>query len=225
MMAPRHAGPPGNQSEWNLSQSSPGVLVLFAHPALQKSRVNRRLMREPQALEGVTFHDLYEAYPRLDIDVEREQELLVAHHTVVLQHPFYWYSTPSILKEWQDLVLEHGWAYGSEGRALRGKTLVNAVSTGGGEEAYCAEGFNRFSMMQLLAPLAQTAFLCGMRFLPPFAVHGTHAMPPEEIEAHARDYRRFLEALREGRVDLEAASALRRVNADLDRVLLAADGG
>lgn len=29
-----------------------------------------------------------------------------------MQHPFYWYSTPALLKEWQDLVLEHGWAYG-----------------------------------------------------------------------------------------------------------------
>ena len=198
---------------------SSGVLVLFAHPALHKSRCNRRLMREPQQLEGVTFHDLYEAYPGFDIDVPREQELLTAHHTIVWQHPFYWYSTPAILKEWQDLVLEHGWAYGSEGNALRGKLLVNAVTTGGKEKAYCAEGRNRFSMLQLFAPIAQTAYLCGMRYLPPFVVHGTHAMEAEDVEPHARDYRRFLEALRDRRIDPAKAKGRSRINLNLDEVL------
>lgn len=188
---------------------------------MHKSRINERLCREPQQLPGVTFHDLYEAYPRFDIDVRQEQGLLLAHHFIVMQHPFYWYSTPAILKEWQDLVLEHGWAYGSEGDALRGKVLVNAVTTGGREEAYCAEGYNRFSMAQLLAPLAQTAYLCGMTYLPPFAVHGTHSMQDEELEAHAASYRRFLEALRDDRIDLEAARRLGRVNQDLDRVIRA----
>ena len=89
------------------------ILVLFAHPALEKSRVNRRLMRGIDHMDGVTFHDLYEAYPRLDIDVAHEQTLLTEHDVVVFQHPMYWYSTPAILKEWQDLVLQHGWAYGS----------------------------------------------------------------------------------------------------------------
>jgi putative NADPH-quinone reductase len=37
------------------------VLILFAHPALEKSRVHRRLVRAAQSVPGVTFHDLYEA--------------------------------------------------------------------------------------------------------------------------------------------------------------------
>jgi len=84
------------------------VLILFAHPALEKSRVNRRLVAAVQGLEGVTFHDLYEAYPDFYIDVKHEQRLLEAHDIIAFQHPLYWYSTPSLLKEWQDLVLEHG---------------------------------------------------------------------------------------------------------------------
>ncbi len=97
------------------------VLILFAHPALEKSRVNRRLAEAVQSLPGVTFNDLYQHYPDLDIDVEREQQLLVAHDVVVMQHPFYWYSSPAIIKEWQDLVLEFGFAYGPGGTALEGK--------------------------------------------------------------------------------------------------------
>ena len=71
-------------------QSPSRILVLFAHPALEKSRVNRRLVQAVRDLDGVTLHDLYEAYPDLDIDVAREQELLTLHDVIVFQHPFYW---------------------------------------------------------------------------------------------------------------------------------------
>jgi glutathione-regulated potassium-efflux system ancillary protein KefG len=52
---------------------------LFAHPAFQKSRVHRLLREGVRDLPGVSFHDLYEAYPDLDIDVEEEQRLLLEH--------------------------------------------------------------------------------------------------------------------------------------------------
>jgi glutathione-regulated potassium-efflux system ancillary protein KefG len=58
-----------------------------------------------------------------------------------------------------------------------------------------------------------------MEFLPPFVVHGTHRMTPEEIEAHGQDYARLLEALRDRRVDLEAARTLPRLNSDLDQIV------
>ncbi len=138
---------------------------------------------------------------------------------VVFQHPFYWYSTPAILKEWQDLVLEHGWAYGHDGHALEGKTLLNVVSTGAPEESYSQDGANRFTMRQLLAPIEQTARLCGMDFLPPFVVHGTHALTRDGIDREAADYRRLLEALRDGRVTADLTAGLNRINADLDAVL------
>ena len=195
------------------------ILVLFAHPAHEKSRVNRVLVRGLGDLPGVTVHDLYEAYPELDIDVPREQALLEAHDVIVLQHPFFWYSTPAILKEWQDLVLVHGWAYGSAGTALRGKRMLNAITTGGREVAYAREGHNRFTMRELLVPIEQTARLCGMTYLAPFVVHGTHGMTAAEAERHASDWRRTLEALRDDRVDIERAAGVARLNADFDALL------
>jgi glutathione-regulated potassium-efflux system ancillary protein KefG len=195
------------------------VLILFAHPALEKSRVNRVLIRDVREFRGVTFHDLYEVYPDFDIDVRREQLLLLDHAIIVFQHPLFWYSTPAILKEWQDLVLEHGWAYGREGTALRGKMFLNAITTGGRETAYQREGYNRFTIQELLAPLEQTARLCGMDVLPPFVVHGTHGMTEEEIHRHANDWRRTIEALRDERLDVEAARSHTRLNANLDAVL------
>jgi glutathione-regulated potassium-efflux system ancillary protein KefG len=179
------------------------VLIQFAHPALEKSRVNRRLITRAEGTPGVTLNDLYEQYPDFDVDVAREQDLLLEHDVIVLHHPLYWYSVPALLKQWFDLVLEHGWAYGSGGTALEGKWLVCAITAGGGEAAYRAEGLNRNTLRQMLAPLEQTAWLCWMKFLPPYVVHGTHRLESAAIEQHAAGYVRFLEALQNESLDLE----------------------
>lgn len=202
-----------------MSGAPASILILFAHPAHQKSRVNRVLLEGIRDITDVTVHDLYEAYPDFGINVPREQALLLDHDIVVFHHPFFWYSTPAILKEWQDLVLQHGWAYGREGKALRGKKMMSVITTGGRESAYQPDGHNRFTIRQFLAPLEQTARLCGMEFLPPFVVHGTHRMTPDEMKAHAKDLRHFLEGLRDGKADLEAAREFPRINWDLEAVL------
>jgi len=182
------------------------ILILFAHPVLERSRVNRRLVAVARDVAGVTIHDLYEAYPTLDIDAKREQRLLLDHDVIIFQHPFYWYSAPAILKEWQDLVLEHGWAYGHGGTQLRGKITLNAISTGGPESAYHREGYNRYTIRELLAPWDQTAHLCGMRFLAPFTVHAALKVVGDEDTGECRRaYHALLEALRDERIDLDRA--------------------
>jgi glutathione-regulated potassium-efflux system ancillary protein KefG len=196
------------------------ILILFAHPVLERSRVNRRLLAAVRDLAGVTVHDLYEAYPTLFIDAKREQRLLVEHDVIVFQHPFYWYSCPAILKEWQDLVLEHGWAYGHGGTQLRGKITFNAITTGGPEHAYRRGGYNRFTVRELLAPWDQTAHLCGMRFLSPFAVHAALRVVGDDDVAQARGaYRQLIEALRDERLDLERAAAVENLAVSLPSLL------
>ena len=189
------------------------ILILFAHPVLERSRVNRRLLEAVQDLPGVTVHDLYERYPTLNIDVEYEQALLLEHDVYVFQHPFYWYSAPAIVKEWQDLVLEHGWAYGSEGRELVGKLTFNAITTGGPASAYRAEGYNRFTIRELLSPYDQTANLCGMRYLAPFVVHAALRLSTDsEVAPHGAAYRKVLEQLRDGALDLAQAERAASLN-------------
>jgi glutathione-regulated potassium-efflux system ancillary protein KefG len=180
----------------------PSILILFAHPALEKSRVHRRLLRSLPDLPGLTLNDLYEHYPDYNVDVRREQELLLAHEIIVFQHPFYWYSVPPLLKQWQDLVLEHGWAYGSKGTVLRGKQTLHVISTGGSAAAYQPQGDNHFTVRALLAPWEQTARLCGMEFLPPFVIHGTHRLTPSDLDSVADRYREFLVGLHGGRLRL-----------------------
>ncbi|HEX5061423.1 MAG TPA: NAD(P)H-dependent oxidoreductase [Kofleriaceae bacterium] len=196
------------------------VLVLFAHPVLERSRVNRRLVDGIRDIEGVTIRDLYEEYPTLSIDVKREQADLLAHDVIVFQHPFYWYSCPALLKEWQDLVLEHGWAYGKGGTQLRGKITLNVITTGGPATAYQRGGYNRFTIRELLSPWDQTAHLCGMRFLAPFAVHAAlKVVSDADVTGNLGGYRQLLEALRDDRIDLDAAAAAQNLALELDRVL------
>lgn len=171
------------------------VLILFAHPALHRSRMNLAMMEAVRDLEGVTFHDLYEVYPDLHIDVATEQELLLKHDVIVWQHPFYWYSAPALLKEWLDVVLEYGFAYGDDGRALHGKKVMSALTTGGPALAYQADGYNRFTMRELLAPFDQTAHLCGMEYLEPFILHGVNLLKPSEVETAAASYRQRIQQL------------------------------
>jgi glutathione-regulated potassium-efflux system ancillary protein KefG len=177
------------------------ILILFAHPRLSTSVVQRAMLRAIDGLEGVTLHDLYAAYPDFIIDVGREQELLLAHDIIVFQHPFYWYSSPAIIKEWLDLVLENGWAYGAGGSKLNRKVMMNAVSTGGSREAYHKSGRNRFEITQLLAPFDQSAHLCGMAYLAPFVIHTGRHMSEAELSGEAENYRELLADMRDGRLD------------------------
>ena len=176
------------------------VLVLFAHPAFEQSRAHRRLVEAVPREGGVTLHDLYEAYPDFDVDVDAEQARLLAHDVVVLQHPFYWYSVPPLLTQWIDLVLAHGWAYGSRGTALQGRWVLSALTAGGGEAAYGPEGHNRFTVRQLLAPVEQTVRLCRMGYLPPWVLHGTHRLADDDLARGARQYGLLLRALRDDRL-------------------------
>ncbi|QDU84673.1 General stress protein 14 [Planctomycetes bacterium Pla163] len=201
------------------------VLVLFAHPALARSRVNRALVEAARRVAGVTVHDLYEAYPDFDVDVPREQALMLEHDVVVCQHPLFWYSTPALVKQWFDLVLEHGWAYGTGGDALHGTYWLQAVSTGGPLTSYAADGLNRYTLDELLRPVERTAALCGMRTLPAFRVHGTHGMRQSEIDLHAAEYARLLEWLRDAPLDVALEAGLRVGVEGLRAPATAAAGG
>lgn len=173
------------------------LLILFAHPLVEKSRVHVELIKAAGSVSGVTINDLYENYPEFDVDIEREKKLLLDHDILIWQHPFYWYSAPGILKQWQDMVLEHGWAYGKKGRALQGKKVFNVFTSGAGENTYQPGGFNKYSIHQYLLPFERTAELCRMSYWPPYWIHGVHRMDAGGIQQHCRQYKNMLTALRD----------------------------
>ena len=182
------------------SRRSPanGVLLVIAHPAMERSRANRAMAAAAKGAPSVTLLDLYETYPDFAIDVRAEQKRLVSHHTVVVQFPFYWYSTPALLKEWFDLVWLHGFAYGNGGTALQGKRMAVACSTGGSADSYRRKGAHRFTIAEFLRPLEQTAALCGMSWEDPFVVHAAAAQDDKALAREARAFRERLTAWANG---------------------------
>jgi glutathione-regulated potassium-efflux system ancillary protein KefG len=178
------------------------ILLQFAHPALEKSRVHVVMLEQVQFIEHITINDLYQQYPFFDIDISREQQLLMSHDIIVFQHPLYWYSTPAIVKQWQDLVLEHGWAYGKIGRMLKGKKLFHAITSGGRANSYSKDGYNGYSVQDFLRPIERTAKLCRMEYWPPYVIHGTHRMNEDDIRVEAGQYASFLKALVDGRISV-----------------------
>ncbi|WP_160036425.1 NAD(P)H-dependent oxidoreductase [Paenibacillus sp. An7] len=165
------------------------TLVLVFHPNIAASRVNRRLAEKMEKQTGVTVHRVYEAYPNEIIDVAAEQRLLEQHDRIVLQFPFYWYSSPSLLKKWEDAVLTYGWAYGTKGDKLHGKELLIAVSTGAAKENYSHNGNFKYTVPELLRPFQATSSLIGTRYLTPYILHSVmQNLPDEELEQNTRDY-------------------------------------
>jgi glutathione-regulated potassium-efflux system ancillary protein KefG len=187
-------------------------LLLFAHPALEKSRVNRLLLDAVQSLDFVTVNDLYEQYPTFDIDIDREQALLLQHEYIILQHPFYWYSAPPLVKQWLDLVLEHGWAYGQHGTALAGKKMLSVITSGGPAGGLHRNGTQPVRRAAVLLPFEQTARLCNMAYLPPFVVHGTLHLTEPEVQYSVQQYRTALSLLAGDPVDWQSARPLEYLN-------------
>ncbi|MCC6625127.1 MAG: glutathione-regulated potassium-efflux system oxidoreductase KefF [Deltaproteobacteria bacterium] len=176
--------------------SIPEVIALvYAHPYPDRSRANRLLLESVRDLPGLEVRSLYDRYPDFAIDVAAEQAWLAGAHTLVWQHPIYWYSVPGLMKHWIDKVLVHGWAYGEGGTALRGKRALWVCTTGGDPAAYGPDGMHAHPFEVYEPPIRQTARFCGMEWLDPVVVHGAHRVPESELYACAARYRARLEGL------------------------------
>lgn len=174
---------------------SHGIAVIYAHPYPDRSRANRVLYDAVRSLGGVDARPIYDLYPDFDIDVEREQAALNAAHTVVWQHPTYWYTVPALLKLWWEKVLTHGWAYGEGGRALVGKRCLWVTTTGGDVASYGEGGIHALPFSSFEPVVAQTARFCGMEWLEPLVVHGAHRIGDADLYAFAGRYRERLTGL------------------------------
>ena len=168
--------------------------VLVFHPNLAGSRVNAALARAARTAHDVRVRDMYSLYPEFHVDVATEHEVLAAADRIVLQFPMYWYSSPALLKQWLDDVLLYGWAYGSTGKALAGKELLVAVSTGGPGEAYSHESSYGYTLTELLRPLQATANMVQMTYLAPFTTTGILTITDEALAQRAEDYAATLQS-------------------------------
>lgn len=170
------------------------TLLILSHPNLQESEFNKALIEGVKDIENLTIRHLEELYGSdiKSFDVEEEQKLLLEHDRVVFQFPWYWYSSPAMIKAYQDEVLTYGFAYGSAGDKLNGKEFKIATTVGAPEFAYQEGSWNKKSMNELLSPFQSMCNLTGMTYTRSFRVHGTAAMSEEELVQYATSYKQEL---------------------------------
>lgn len=136
------------------------TLILFAHPNQENSFINKQIIESFQGLENVEIHDLYKLYPDFKIDIKTEQLSLKKANLIIFQFPLYWYSTPSLLKKWQDEVLTSDFAHGKKFK-LEKKYFLVSFTIGSLIENYKKkEGGYIFS--DFLKPLEKMAHYCKM---------------------------------------------------------------
>lgn len=164
------------------------TLVIVAHPNMKTSNVNKRFMNEASTLPDIDVLDLYAEYPDCDIDVKVEQERLLKYKRIVLQFPFYWYSSPPLLKQWFDKMLTPGFAYGRSGSRIEGLELVVATSVGSKEEAYTPDGYQKYTVPALLRPIQATCNLVKLKYMEPFMVYNADRIEEAALEIAVKDY-------------------------------------
>jgi glutathione-regulated potassium-efflux system ancillary protein KefF len=172
--------------------------LIYAHPYPRRSRAGDALLSSVRDLPFVNVRALYDLYPDFSIDVDAEQAALREARAVVWQHPIYWYSVPPLLKLWFDKVLALGFAYGEGGTELHGKRCQWVVTTGGDVPSYGPDGIHNDAFETFIAPIAQTARFCGMRFQPPLVLHGAQRVSERHLREHGARYRELL-------IELEAS--------------------
>ena len=189
------------------------ILVLYAHPRPDLSQVNKSLFTSLQGRHNLTTVDLYSEYSNFDINVEKEKERLLDHDVLVFQHPIYWYSCPALLKDWMDLVLEYNFAYGPQGRALKGKIFVSVVSSGGSRQSYNIRGKKAHTIKDFLLPFEASFQLCHMKTLPPLVFYSAGKLKAsDEFKRHQTMYQNLLEDLKADTINVVRASGFENLN-------------
>ncbi len=174
------------------------LLIVYAHPQHPRSIANRRLLDAVRDLPGVTLHSLYDRYPDFSIDVAAEQAALSAAHTVVWQHPTYWYGAPALLTLWLERVLTRGYAYGPGGSALVGKRVLWVTTTGNLADQLERGELGAMTSDDFAPHLRFTAQFCGMTWLSPIVVHRAHRIGDAALDQAAARYRQRLQQLAAG---------------------------
>jgi putative NADPH-quinone reductase len=175
------------------------TLILFFHPDPAGSKANAALLAAARRLPGVEVADMARLHPDGLFDTNIEVRRLHQADRLVLQFPVQWYSTPPLLKAWQDAVLSRMfYARPEEGERLRDLPVLVAATAGNVPESYGPAGVNLYPLEELLRPLEATAHRCGLAWTRPHLLFRSNRLSPAELdaagEAYAARLRRWIAA-------------------------------
>lgn len=158
------------------------TLLIISHTFWEDSKVNRKLLESAKSLNNVTIHNLNTTYSNGIINVESELKLLERADKIIFQFPLFWFSTPALMKEWQDRVLTKI-LYGNNPKLLAGKSF-GIISTLGGDKA-SYDGHHGYDMETLLSPIVASFKYCGCKIEKSLCIYSAseHNLPLKDYLA------------------------------------------
>ncbi|WP_185882437.1 NAD(P)H-dependent oxidoreductase [Blattabacterium cuenoti] len=135
------------------------ILFIVAHPNITQSILNKYIVDHIKMNKNILIRQLYELYPDFKINVIEEIKIILSVNCIVFQFPFYWYSSPSLLKEWKDQVFTELY---KTNNFLFGKHLFISITTGADATSFHAGEKNNFTIDEFLRPIQQTAYIFKM---------------------------------------------------------------
>ncbi|MCE3036700.1 NAD(P)H-dependent oxidoreductase [Helicobacter sp. faydin-H20] len=143
------------------------TLILFAHTFWKDSKVNKALLESAKSLNDITIHNISTTYSDGNINIPAEIELLNQADKIIFQFPLFWFSVPSLLKEWQDRVLT-AILYGENKDLLKGKKFQIITTLGGAESSY--DGHHKVTLEEILKPIYHALKYCGCEYVKHYAI-------------------------------------------------------
>lgn len=137
------------------------TLVLIFYPLLSQTQINRRFADSIELQPKTTVRRLYDIYNRGTIDVLKERTLLEQADRIIFQFPLLWYSSPSLLIEWQEEVFTSNWVFGQKDRRLKGRELLLVVTN---EQE---KNHSKCKVEELLLPFQALSTDLGLKYLEP----------------------------------------------------------
>jgi putative NADPH-quinone reductase len=170
--------------------SNMSSVLLLAHPDFAASRANRALLNGLNDLPGLEVAELHSLYPTGQIDFGVERERALRADRLVLQFPLYWYSTPPLLKHWQDAVLTPLFYREPDiAASTAGLPVLATTTTGGPSASYQPGSPAGMTIDELFAPLRATARKCGWLWQAPFALHDVRNLDDAALVRAGDDYK------------------------------------
>ncbi|KAJ3438544.1 nad p h oxidoreductase-related [Anaeramoeba flamelloides] len=203
------------------------VLIVFAHPeskSFNAALKNTAVSTLTEAGHEVKVSDLYEIGWNFHVDrtnftelkdndyfkpqseqplgkyiqkIKDEQAKVTWCDMIIFQFPMYWYSMPSILKSWVDIVFSAGFAYGGdygyfEKAGFAGKKALICTTTGGPEFFYTEKGRSG-NYKRILYPIIYGMFVfTGMESYEPQVFFGPAHGTDESRKEMLKKYSEFL---------------------------------
>ena len=171
------------------------ALVIYSHTYPETSVAGKAILEVLEVTPGFEVRNIDALYPDLNkIDIAAEQKALVEADVIIFQHPIFWFGVPAALKRWMEVVLQHGFAYGTDGDKLQGKKFIHSFTAASGADTYAGE-LGR----ALRAPIEASALYCGLEYLRAFPLYGQLALVnpnvAQEAKAHAEEVVAFVQSL------------------------------